>query len=64
MNKQHGGKAGLEYANLLKSVLLMDYSMMQVIFKILQKTIMPFPVLFALVQDNEMITQDSLAQVY
>lgn len=30
MNKQHGGKAGVEYANLLKSVLLMDYSMMQV----------------------------------
>lgn len=62
MNKQHGGKAGVEYANLLKSVLLMDYSMMQVIFKVLQKTIMPFPVLFELVKDNEKITQDSLAQ--
>jgi hypothetical protein len=35
----------------------------QVIFKVLQKTIMPFPVLFELVKDNERITQDSLAQV-
>jgi len=36
--------------------------MSQVVFKVLQKTIMPFPVLFELVKDNERITQDLLAE--
>jgi len=52
----------MDYARQLQQVLLLDYGMLQVVFKILQKTIMPFPVLFELVKDNEDISQDTLAQ--